>query len=37
MVRKLVFALLLALQFTVVANVASANIPIPPCFPCPLR
>lgn len=37
MVRKLVFALLLALQFTVVTNVASAWIPDPPCFPCTLR
>jgi hypothetical protein len=34
MVRKVVFALLLALQFSVVANMASAYIPSPSCFPC---
>ena len=33
MVRKVVFALLLALQFSVVANMASAYIP-PSCYPC---
>ncbi len=43
MVRKIVFALFLALQFSVVANIASALsvreswIPQPPCFPCSLR
>ena len=34
MVRKVVFALLLALQFSVVANLASAYSPAPSCFPC---
>jgi hypothetical protein len=34
MVRKVVFALLLAVQFSVVANMASAYIP-PSCLPCP--
>jgi hypothetical protein len=34
MVRKVIFALLLALQFSVVANLASAYIPTPSCFPC---
>lgn len=37
MVRKLVFALLLTLQFAVVSNVASAYIPLPGCFPCGVR
>jgi len=35
MVRKIVFALLLALQFSVIANMASASAPPPSCFPCP--
>jgi hypothetical protein len=35
MVRKIVFALLLALQFAAVANLASALPPFPGCFPCP--
>jgi hypothetical protein len=33
MVRKVVFALLLALQFSVIANMASAYPP-PSCYPC---
>lgn len=33
MARKIVFALLLTLQFAVVSNVASASIPLP-CIPC---
>lgn len=33
MVRKVVFALLLAVQFSVIANMASAYVP-PSCFPC---
>ncbi len=33
MVRKVVFALLLALQFSVIANMASAYPP-PSCLPC---
>ena len=33
MVRKIVFAMLLALQCAVVADVASAYPP-PTCFPC---
>jgi len=36
MVSKIVFALLLALQFSVAVNVASASIPPPSCFPCPI-
>lgn len=35
MVRKIVFALLLALQFSVIANMASASVPPPSCYPCP--
>ena len=35
MARKIVFVLLLALQFAVVASVASAYIPLPGCLPCP--
>jgi hypothetical protein len=35
MVRKIVFALLLALQFSAVANLASAGAPPPSCDPCP--
>lgn len=34
MVRKVFFALLLALQFSVVAELASAYSPSPSCFPC---
>jgi hypothetical protein len=34
MIRKVVFALLLALQFSVVAEMASAYIPAPGCYPC---
>lgn len=34
MIRKVLFALLLALQFSVVANMASAYSPAPGCFPC---
>lgn len=37
MVRKVVFALLLALQFSVVANLASAYSPVPNCLPCNVR
>lgn len=33
MARKIVFALLLTMQFAVISNVASANFP-PPCIPC---
>ncbi len=33
--KKLFFLLLLALQFTVVANVSLADEPEPRCFPCP--
>jgi hypothetical protein len=36
MVSKIVFALLLAFQFAVVANMASASVPPPSCFPCPI-
>jgi hypothetical protein len=35
MVRKIVFAFLLALQFSVVANMAFSYGPPPTCFPCP--
>jgi hypothetical protein len=35
MARKIVFALLLALQFSVAANMASAYAPFPHCLPCP--
>jgi hypothetical protein len=35
MVRKIVFALLLALQFTAVANLAFSNGVPPSCLPCP--
>jgi hypothetical protein len=35
MVRKIVFAFLLALQFSVVADLASAYSPAPGCYPCP--
>jgi hypothetical protein len=35
MVRKLVFALLLTLQFAVIADLASAYVPFPSCYPCP--
>jgi len=35
MIRKIVFALLLALQFSVVADLASAYGPAPSCLPCP--
>lgn len=35
MIRKAVFALLLTMQFAAVANLASAYVPIPQCFPCP--
>ncbi len=34
MVRKIVFALLLALQVSVVAEMASAYSPAPGCLPC---
>lgn len=34
MIRKAVFALLLALQFSVVANMVSAYSPAPGCLPC---
>ena len=34
MLRKLVLALLLALQFGVVANVGLADDPPPECWPC---
>ena len=35
MIRKIVFAMLLALQFAAVSSVASAiNIPGPVCYPC---
>jgi hypothetical protein len=37
MVRKIVFALLLAFQFSVVANMASAYVPLPGCLPCALK
>ncbi len=33
MLRKIVFALLLAVQFSVIANLATASQP-PSCFPC---
>jgi hypothetical protein len=36
MVSKIVFALLLALQFSVAVNMASASVPPPSCFPCPI-
>ncbi len=35
MVRKIVFTLFLALQFSVIANMASASVPPPSCDPCP--
>jgi hypothetical protein len=35
MVRKVLFAVLLAMQFTVVADLASAYAPSPTCYPCP--
>jgi hypothetical protein len=33
MIRKIAFTLLLALQFSVVANLAFAYSPIPVCYP----
>jgi hypothetical protein len=35
MVRKVLFALLMTLQFSVVADLASAYSPSPTCYPCP--
>lgn len=34
MIKKVLFALLLALQFTAATNVASADLEIPYCYPC---
>ncbi len=34
MIKTLVFAGILAVQFAAVANVASANDPMPGCWPC---
>jgi hypothetical protein len=32
--KKIILALLLALQFTVATQIANADIDIPDCFPC---
>ncbi len=37
MVRKVAFVVFLALQFSVLASLASAGIPIPYCPTCYLR
>lgn len=37
MIRRIVFALLLALQFAAVTSVATAISPIPQCGPCPTK
>ena len=37
MVRKIVFALLLVVQFSVIANMASAVPPLPCAPDCPVR
>jgi hypothetical protein len=34
MVRRIVFALLLTVQFAALSNVSSAMVPGPGCFPC---
>lgn len=35
MLKKLVLAAILAIQFAAVCDVASADIPWPDCYPCP--
>ncbi len=35
MLKKIVFAAILALQFAAVTSVASADLPWPICGPCP--
>ncbi len=35
MIKKLVFAAFLALQFAAVCSVATADLPWPQCMPCP--
>jgi hypothetical protein len=37
MIRRIVFALLLALQFAAVTSVATAISPMPRCGPCPTQ
>jgi hypothetical protein len=35
MLKRLMLAVLLALQFVAVTNVATAEVPFPQCLPCP--
>jgi hypothetical protein len=35
MIKKIVFATILALQFAAVCSVATADLPWPTCAPCP--
>jgi len=35
MLKRFAIALILALQFGAIANVATAEIPFPQCWPCP--
>jgi hypothetical protein len=35
MLKRLVLAAILALQFAAVCSVASADLPWPKCYPCP--
>ena len=37
MLKKLLIVMFLAVQFAAVANVAAPRVPLPPCFPCPVR
>jgi hypothetical protein len=37
MLKKILFVMLLALQFAAVTPVAKADMDIPPCFPCEAR
>jgi hypothetical protein len=35
MLKKMLFVLMLALQATAVTGIATAEFPLPLCFPCP--
>lgn len=35
MIRKVLFAVLLATQFAAISNIANAYMPYPQCYPCP--
>ena len=37
MLKKIIFAALLALQFAAVCGVATADLPFPLCYPCPKK